>query len=334
MLEELRHAVDEILLDFFAERARRWPRAEDRPLFEAAESLTRRGGKRLRAALVHAGHVAAGGDAPIRAIAQVGAAFELLQTYLLVQDDWMDGDLVRRGGPAVHAQLRTLHADEHLADAVAILASDLAAGQAWWLLSRAPFPAERLLFALEGFAEMHEEVVVGQHLDLLGDADVERVHTLKTAGYTVAWPLRVGARLAGARAEVEASLATLGARLGRTFQVRDDVLGTFGEPADTGKPVANDLRHGKETAVIAEARARNLLIEDVVLAAFGVPDADDDAARRARDFLAQRGVEEALEARIAGELEGILAEIEVAPLTAAGRTMLAALATRLTQRRA
>ncbi|MFI5306473.1 MAG: polyprenyl synthetase family protein [Polyangiales bacterium] len=307
------------------------PEAEQ--LVSASAELTMRGGKRLRPAALYAGFVAvdAAGD-PSRTL-DVSAALELLQTYFLIQDDWMDGDEQRRGGPSVHAAFAHARGNAQLGASLAILASDLMSGFAWELIASAPFPERRLRQALAAFGQMHFEVVCGQQLDLLGHTEVALVHNLKTGSYTVRGPLRLGALLADAGAEQLAALERFGAPLGLAFQLRDDLLGAFGSASATGKPVGNDLRAGKRTALLSEARAllssSGLAVVDAVA---GKSDASDAAVARATEVLLGSGVRERLEAKIATLLGEAREALRRAPLSREGTAMLDALATALAMR--
>jgi geranylgeranyl diphosphate synthase type I len=187
-----------------------------------------RGGKRLRPAALYAGFRAVSADASPDRTLDASAALELLQTYFLIQDDWMDGDEQRRGGPAVHVALAQKRGDVQLGASLAFLAADLASGFAWELLSVAPFPQGRLREALAIFGRTHFEVICGQQLDLLGHDDIALVHQLKTGSYTVRGPLCLGALLAGASAAQLEALERFGAPLGLAFQLRDDLLSAFG----------------------------------------------------------------------------------------------------------
>jgi geranylgeranyl diphosphate synthase, type I len=264
---------------------------------EAVSTLALRGGKRLRAALLAASYVACDGQGGAPAVALAGVALELLQTYLLVHDDWMDGDDVRRGGPSVPALLRA-RSSEH-ADAASVLAGDLACAWAQQALLELDLPAPRVLQAAREMAQAQEDVVQGQVLDvcsLPGDwREVEAVHALKTASYTVRAPVLMGARLAGAPEARVAALGAFAAPLGIAFQLRDDVLGTFGDPRATGKPAGSDLRKGKRTALALEASR------------------DERAARamtRMHGLAESTGVEELAEAIAAIEASGARAQIE------------------------
>lgn len=226
---------------------------------EAVERLALRGGKRIRAALVAAGYDACGGEGGLVAVDSAMLAVELLQVYLLIHDDWMDDDDVRRGGPSVHVTLRERLGSTHLGDAAAILAGDLASGYAQTALLEAAQPAERVLRAARAFAEIQREVVTGQLAEMCAALGapaptVERIHALKTASYTVTGPLALGAHLAGADDARVCELARYGRPLGIAFQLRDDLLGVFGDPTATGKPIFNDIRRGKRTALVGELR--------------------------------------------------------------------------------
>jgi geranylgeranyl diphosphate synthase type I len=183
-----------------------------------------------------------------------------------VQDDWMDGDATRRGGPTVHCSLGRHYGSETLGAASAILAGDFAWGMALELLTQAKVDAGRTLRTLRELLAVHEQVLLGQQLDLLGPTHpsagllagesleaVELMHELKTGSYTVSGPLRVGARLAGASESTLRALGRFATPLGIAFQLRDDLLGVFADESHTGKPFANDLRAGKRTAVTVVA---------------------------------------------------------------------------------
>jgi geranylgeranyl diphosphate synthase type I len=327
--------VDARLEAFFAakraEASRTSPEAG--ALVEATAELTMRGGKRLRPAALYAGFVAVQPDGDPARTLDASAALELLQSYLLIQDDWMDADEERRGGPSVHAAFSRKHADARLGASLAILAADLACGFAWELLSTAPFPAARLREGMAAFANMHFEVVCGQQLDLLGHPDTALVQQLKTGSYTVRGPLRLGALLADASAAQLAALERFGAPLGVAFQLRDDLLGVFGSQDRVGKPVGNDLRAGKHTALVSEARALLSAQDAAALdAVLGEADASEQAVERAIGVLQGSGVRERIESRIADLLAEACGALQQAPLGAEGGAMLGQLAMKLANR--
>jgi geranylgeranyl diphosphate synthase type I len=230
------------------------PRARD--VVAALGALALRGGKRVRAVLVAAAYEACGGEGGASRVTAAGASIEILHAYLLVHDDWMDQDEVRRGGPSVHVLLRGRLRDDRLGDAAAILAGDFGCAVAQRLLLEVDVPPARLAEAARVLARIQEDVVLGQTLDLLDTScDVETKHDLKTGSYTVRGPLALGAALAGASTEQRAALERFGGPLGIAFQLRDDLLGLFGEAREVGKPIGSDLRQGKRTALVAEAGA-------------------------------------------------------------------------------
>ena len=305
----------------------------------AVQDLALRGGKRMRAALVAAGFEARStrdSSAPAASPVTAGArswsacepammAVELLQTYLLIHDDWMDDDDVRRGGPSVHVLLRQKLGARALGDAAAILAGNLASGYAQEALLETELPAERVLRASRAFARIQVEVVTGQLAEMRAAArpsvfagpapegspglpSVETIHALKTASYTVTGPLLLGAALAGADDARCAELERFGRPLGIAFQLRDDLLGVFGNPSATGKPVWNDIRQGKRTALVAELRG-DKRVEALLARVFGRPDAceaDLEAVVRAMEDSGARGRVEARVRELCGEARRVL----------------------------
>jgi geranylgeranyl diphosphate synthase, type I len=281
---------------------------EARAPIEAAFDLARRGGKRLRAALVASTYEGFQGEGGADAVLMAGVAMELLQVYLLIHDDWMDGDELRRGGPSVPAMMRARFASRELAEASAILAGDYAAGLALDALLSVPCSPDRVVKAAHELARVEKDVVVGQLLDVHASqeaqrfrpprrhAEVESMHSLKTASYTVRAPVLIGARLAGANDRTCRALEAFAEPLGIAFQLRDDVLGTFGDPKTTGKPAWSDLRQGKRTALIAEA-ARDPGAHDL-LRVVGDPDAPIAELEALAKYLTRSGARARVEARI------------------------------------
>jgi geranylgeranyl diphosphate synthase type I len=282
---------------------------------DALRALCLRGGKRFRPVLVAAAHEACGGDSASEAVVLAGAAIELLQAYLLIHDDWMDGDDVRRGGPSVHAMLRASYGDAHQGDAAAILAGDFASALAQQALFAMTIAPERVIEAGRAFARVQREVIAGQLIDLRGELhQVESMHDLKTGSYTVRGPLAIGAILAGATAAQRAALDRFAAPLGIAFQLRDDLLGTFGDPRATGKPAGNDVRRGKRTALVA-ALAGDAEAALLMPRALGVADASDAdvGALVARMEVVARPIVEARLAELLAQAERELAEAPLAP---------------------
>jgi len=294
-------------------------------MVDGARDLALRGGKRLRAGLIAAGWLAAGGDDDLDAAIDAGVAFELLQAYLLIQDDWMDGDMTRRGGPSVHAALTQKFGNVQKGASSAILASDLTWGLAVeTLLHIDRLSAATRLEVLNTFLRIHEDVVFGQQIDVLGASqDVEKMHDLKTGSYTMRGPLTLGATMAGGSAELKELLRRFAAPLGIAFQLRDDLLGTFGDPAETGKPVGNDLVAGKRTALIfAQERLANEAERQAIAKVHGRADASEQDITAATAALESSGARGAVEADQAAKCAAAMSVLEESNLPAAVRPVL------------
>lgn len=344
-LEDVRRQTDGFLERFFSERAEieRARGAEASLLRAAIADLTMRGGKRLRPAVLVAAYRAVAPDAIWTATVPVCAGLELLQSYLLIHDDWMDQDAERRGGPSVHVALAQHTGSEPLGASLAVLAGDLASAWAWELVLEGSWSSPHGRDALAAFSRMHHDVVLGQEIDLVTEPlggvraptvdDVARMQRLKTGSYTVDGPLRIGAILAGARAPELAALEAFGAPLGEAFQVRDDLLGTFGDPDTTGKPIGSDLRSGRRNALVRAAEQLLSGVErDAVTAVLGRSDATARDVERAIVVLDRSGVRAAVELHLRSLLDAALRSLEGAPLAEPGLTMLRDLASALALR--
>lgn len=316
--------TERALADYLtAEEARR---AELGPavaeVLAAVRSLATRGGKRFRAVLAACAYEGAGGDPAVFDGALV--ALELLQVYFLVHDDWMDGDLVRRGGPTVHAMLRERRS-EQLGDAAAILAGDWACAAAQEALATVRVSADRGAEAARAFARMQSDVVCGQILDVfaesLTEAAVERMHALKTGAYTVRGPLELGAALAGASPDHVRALVAFAEPLGIAFQLRDDLLGTFGDPAVTGKPRYGDLAQKKRTCIVVSALASDAARGEVERLLSIPQPTEDDAARAARAIEAA-GIRASVEERLGALLAQAGSRLASVPTSREARAVL------------
>jgi geranylgeranyl diphosphate synthase type I len=302
-------------------------------MVSAVIDLSMRKGKRLRPALVALGLEAVSEHADLRLAVEAGAALELLHTYLLIHDDWMDDDAVRRGGPTVHVLLTEHFRDPRLGQSSAILAGDYALALATELLATLRAPDDRLRRVLACFAEMHEHAVLGQQLDITATSSgPEAAYALKTASYSVRGPLRLGALLGDARPRTLVALDGFAAPIGIAFQLRDDLLSAFGDPRDTGKPLGGDLRSGKRTPLVlhalGNARGRDRAAITRVL---GKPGARNADVRHALDVLERSGARRAVEARIDALVRRGLRYLGAA-ITPRGRELLAGAAFALTSR--
>ncbi len=221
------------------------------------------GGKRLRPQFCHAGWIVAGGDPDELAIVPAAASLEWLQGSALVHDDLMDGSDTRRGRPSVHRDFEARHrAEDRVGDptgfgtSVAVLLGDLMLSWCDEMFRESHLPTVPAALAYLDLCKT--EVVAGQFLDVVGQTratlsveEAMRVVRFKSAKYTVERPLHMGAALAGAGAALIDALTEVALPLGEAFQLRDDVLGVFGDPSVTGKPAGDDLREGKRTVLIA-----------------------------------------------------------------------------------
>jgi len=334
-LRVLRMEVDSHLLEFFEAKQRetREMSAPTLELVDAIEALTMRGGKRLRPAVAAAGYRCVRPGHGMDRLVELASALELLQSYLLIHDDWMDEDEVRRGGPAVHTTLQRSHSDRHLGSALGVLAGDLASTYAWELFLEAPYPVQASSRATALFLQIQKEVYCGQQLDLTGDADVARMHALKTTSYSVRGPLLLGAML-GNPTEVQLhALSEWAGPIGEAFQIRDDLLGALGSPDSTGKP-GMDLPHGKVSSVLSELRRSTSPSDrEAVEAIVGRADVAHRDLAEARRCLHDSGVVDRLEQRIIELRSDALRALEDAPFNPQGLGMLTELADKLTNRR-
>ncbi|MGK9465208.1 polyprenyl synthetase family protein (plasmid) [Streptomyces sp. G6] len=284
-------------------------------LADRLAALVERSGKRLRTAFTYCGWRAAGGSGDATAVLRTGAALELLQACALVHDDVMDGSVQRRGAPAMHVQLARRHwaagmhgSAESFGTSAAVLAGDLALAWADDLLMETALGAPHGRRLYEEWREMRTEMVAGQYRDLHAQAarasgvdEALAIATLKSALYTVARPLALGAALAGADEHVLDALRAAGRCAGLAFQLRDDLLGAFGDPALTGKPADGDLRSRKLTYLLAVALQLADAADDHQAAEALAPDADpgsEYAVQRMRTALERTGARGLVEAKI------------------------------------
>jgi geranylgeranyl diphosphate synthase type I len=251
---QTRGAVDLALAHFLSsERAKL---ETSSPVFDAVDGLTQRGGKRLRSVLLEIAFDGFATSPNGEAVRAGQVSLELLQSYLLIHDDWMDGDSVRRGGPAAHVELGRVLGSPQAGAHAAILSGDLGAGLALRALCDAPAAPSHVVAALAELAAMQVTVVLGQERDMFPGgtptlAEIESMYHAKTGSYTVTGPLCLGAALAGASAAARAALRAYARPLGIAFQIRDDLLSAFGAPEETGKPLGSDLLAGKLTVLWA-----------------------------------------------------------------------------------
>jgi geranylgeranyl diphosphate synthase type I len=298
--------------------------------------LVASGGKRLRPAFCHWGFVGAGGDPDDDRSVRAGAAFELLHAFALLHDDVMDGSDTRRGTRTTHLVFADHHAGQEwtgearrFGEGVAILVGDLAFVYADQLLRGAPSAV------WDVWNELRIELNVGQYLDILGTArrertpsTAERIARFKSGKYTVERPLHVGALLAAPdqAGELLPPLSAYGLPLGDAFQMRDDVLGAFGDQSLTGKPVGDDLREGKPTPLLALATRLATPAQASVLGRVGQPDLNEDDVLAIQGVIVDTGALATLEGRIDALAHDALEALDQAPLAEDARKALTELA--------
>jgi geranylgeranyl diphosphate synthase, type I len=324
------------------------------------------GGKRFRALFAYWGwrSVSSRRDAfdplaergldDLEAIVTACTALEVFHAAALVHDDLIDNSDTRRGLPAAHRRFEALHRDAGwrgrpvgYGRAAAVLLGDLLLGWSDELLDAAlPLvDRESARVARIEFVRMRTEVTAGQYLDILEEhawaaADekeqlrrAHRVILYKSAKYSVEAPLALGAALAGGTAEQLDGLRAYGVPLGVAFQLRDDLLGVFGDSERTGKPTGDDLREGKRTVLVALARpglplnARALLDE-----LLGDPELDGEQITMLQTAIRDSGAVERVEAMIDRNVDQALASLEDSGLSSSARAQLTELARTVTQR--
>lgn len=305
------------------------------PLIGSISTLVT-GGKRLRALMCYWGWRGAGGPAGAADIVTAGCALELFQAAALIHDDIIDRSDTRRGGPSVHKRFSQLHEtngwaldSEHFGDAAAILTGDLCLS-----FSEEAFtgigpravsgsPARRI------FNVMRAEVMAGQYLDILEEVagpvrdragSVDRARSIiryKSAKYSTEHPLALGGALAGASTELLAGYSGFSLPLGEAFQMRDDVLGVFGDPATTGKPAGDDLREGKRTVLVGFALNQASAAEaDYLDRMLGNPELAEEDVARIRHLMVDCGALDATESLIAQLSTDAFEALERLPLDA------------------
>jgi geranylgeranyl diphosphate synthase type I len=370
-LGHVRDRVDRALQAFVGQQRGVLLAAGD-DLRPGAESIARllAGGKRLRPAFCYWGWRGAGGpDCP--EIINAAAALELLHAGALVHDDLMDASDTRRGQPSLHRQFEARHAERRwhgsagaFGAGMAILLGDLLICWTDEMFHASGLPGDALRRGRPVLDRMRTEVFAGQYLDLLGQAAGDdtvagalRVVEFKTTKYTIERPLHLGAALAGADlagagadlAGAGADLAGAGADLpggslaaaytayglplGIAFQLRDDILGVFGDPAQTGKPAGDDLREGKRTVLLAIARRRATAGQAQVIDRYlGDPLLGEAGIAQVRAAITGTGAVAECERMIGRRVSEAIAALDGAPMTGEAREALAELAVAATAR--
>ena len=345
-LRPIAERVERRLELFLAPELDRWAafEADLREPMTEIRRLVLSGGKRLRPAFCHWGFVGCGGDPDDPLVIDAGAAFELMHAFALFHDDVMDDAESRRGERTTHRMFAGRHGDagwageaRRFGDGMAILIGDLAFVYSDQLMAGANATAWRV------WNELRIELNVGQVLDMLGSvqgvrdlAHAERICRYKSGKYTIERPLHLGAALAAPDRfdAIAPCLSAYGLPLGDAFQMRDDVMGAFGDERTTGKPVGGDLREGKPTPLLARALAVATPSQRDVLATVGQPALSDAGVTAIQAVLVETGALAGLEATIAALTAQAIAAVRDTDLGAEAIDELIALAEFVSQREA
>lgn len=346
LASDFREAVGVALTDFLAGQRRRLDAigAEVRPLLDQAVRFTA-GGKRFRPAFCYWGYVAAAGEPSDQAaVLRAAGSLDLLHVSALAHDDVMDGSATRRGGPASHVVFAGAHSgagwrgdSEVFGRAGAILLGDLLLMWSAEMWGASGLGAEALERARPYLDLVRTEVTVGQYLDIVAQAAVTdpssaldragRVLEYKSARYTVTRPAQLGAALGGGSPELVDGLGRYGSPLGRAFQLRDDVLGLYGDESITGKPAGDDLREGKRTLLVAHAMALSTpAAADRLDALLGDPGLDLAGIAEAREIIRSSGAVARVEKTIVSELDSAMSALAATEMDDRARTAFESLA--------
>ena len=344
----MRSAVEEEL-SIFLNRESAYLNSISSDLSPVSDSLTSfllDSGKRLRPLFAYAGFAAAGGGLE-KSVTRAMAALELLQACALIHDDLMDGSDTRRGKPSIHRHFESVHVQEQLDGfapqyglSAAVLLGDLALVWSDQMLNTAGLTTEQYARVMPFYNEMRVELMAGQFLDIheqtQKDTSVDRsmkIARYKSGKYTIERPLHLGAAMTSSSKDVTDALSAYGLPLGEAFQLRDDLLGVFGDPSVTGKPAGDDLREGKRTVLIAMTNERQSDAQrEMARKFFGKPDIDAAGVAILQEIIESTGARAELEATIDRLTEESLTAAQSQVFTDDGKALLVELANIATKR--
>ena len=350
-LADLRSAINAELMSFVSSENKYLESigSELIPVAKAMQNFLLDSGKRLRPVFAYVGFL--GTSTPISiSILKACASLELIHVCALMHDDVMDGSDTRRGAPAVHRAFEAMHKErglkgsaEQFGISAAILLGDLALVWSAKALHNAGLSDEELIRALEMYDEMRVELMAGQYLDIyeqaLGSQSVERslkVARYKSGKYTIERPLHFGAALGSANPEPLYEIySNYGLPLGEAFQLRDDVLGIFGDPSQTGKPAGDDLREGKRTVLLAMTLDRvNESEKNLIEGSLGDADLSSEKVNQIREIIKNSGALKEVENLIESLTNKAMTSIESPLLSKQAQGFLGELAIMVTKRSA
>ena len=342
-LRDIADRVDARLRDFLVAERTRWVEfdADLTVVFDELERMVVGGGKRLRPVFTYWGFVGAGGRPDEPRVIDAGAAFELLHAFALFHDDIMDGSVTRRGAVATHEAMQAEHRARgwsgdarRFGDGSAILIGDLSFVYADMLLAGLGPRGWQM------WNELRVELNVGQYLDMLGSAQNERrpdkaarICRYKSAKYTIERPLHLGALLADENTALLEAYSRYGLPLGEAFQLRDDVLGVFGDSSITGKPVGDDLREAKPTPLMALALQKASSAQRSMLEMVGRQPLNETEIGRVQQAIVDSGALAEMESTITRLTNEAIAAIGATPIAADVQTRLVELAHFVSDRR-
>lgn len=269
LLKKYKETIDPLLKAYFKQKIKEI-RKEDilaKQALEMIEDFTMSGGKRVRPALVYYGYKAAGGKNE-EEILRVSMSIELTHVFLLIHDDIIDKDERRHGVDTIHERYKRLAKKYfpkkdfvHFGNSMAMLAGDMTAAMANEIIFKSSFPPKVILSALDKLQDIVYKIVPGEmedvYLEIRGNAtekEILKMYEGKTSSYSFEGPLHLGTALAGKKDEdVLRGFSAYSMAIGKAFQIRDDILGIFGDEKKTGKPVGSDVIEGKQTLLVARA---------------------------------------------------------------------------------
>lgn len=337
-------SVDRALYAVLSDERHRWQAVSPHfsTVFDELETMVLAGGKRLRPQFLHWGWVAAGGNPTDSQHHSYGAAIELLHACALFHDDVIDDSSLRRGHLTTHRRLSDLHEEDGLmgearrfGEGSAVLIGDVAFSLASHLMNNLPSPARRY------WNELCLEMNMGQYLDTVGSAYREysvshalSVARFKTAKYTIERPLHIGALASDESrgTELLEPLSSYGLPLGIAFQLRDDILGAFGDESVTGKPVGGDFREGKTTALVGYAMSVASSSQMNVLQKIGSSELSQQDVSEIQQVLVETGAVQHVEQLIAQHYQDAVEALEGSNIDVVAHEALVQLALQVTQR--
>jgi geranylgeranyl diphosphate synthase type I len=319
------------------------------PVSDALTSFLLDSGKRLRPLFAYAGFAAAGGSIE-KPIIRAMAALELLQACALIHDDLMDGSDTRRGKPSIHRHFESIHVQDQLDGfapqyglSAAVLLGDLALVWSDQMINSAGLSPEQYARMIPLYNEMRVELMAGQFLDIHEQTQKEtstdrsmKIARYKSGKYTIERPLHLGAAMSvKPNDEIFTALSAYGLPLGEAFQLRDDLLGVFGDPSITGKPAGDDLREGKRTVLIAMTHERQSPAQaETCKRYFGRADLDAQGVAILQEIIESTGARAELESIIEKLTDAALNAAESSLFTTDGKALLIELANIATKRSA